>query len=139
MELFRQSLQFIFAVGGVNAPSGNDDRSFSLFKHLNCHCHCFGGRGRRRSILIESRELIRFDVGGLNIEGDIEPHGARASGLGEFPRLFEVESDALFGIDHRGIFGNRAYEVNDIELLIAELPELKLRTSGGHSFAFNLS
>ena len=56
------------------------------------------------------------------------------------PGFFQFIAQFFSGIYHHCIFGNRAYEVNDIELLIAELPELKrviVSTGGRVAWAEN--
>ena len=72
-------------------------------------------RGRRS----EAGQLVRLDLGGLDVERDVEPHGALAAVGGEPDGFFEVKPDFFRLHHHHRILGNRRGHRGDIDLLLA--------------------
>ncbi|MEJ7637006.1 MAG: hypothetical protein WKF75_03200, partial [Singulisphaera sp.] len=90
------------AAGGVEAGRINPDAVLG---------GVVAGQGR----LVDDRPL--------NVDGHVEPDRAGTAAPGQVDRPFEVVADRSRVGDQHGVFGDRFDQPDDVDFLVAELPE----------------
>ena len=93
------------------------------------------GEALRALLLIllrgELRQALRLHIGSLDIQGNVQPAGAGASGLGQIDALFQGIEDPLGVGDHLAVLGHAVDAAGDIEFLVSHGPDPHSGPAGG--------
>ena len=110
-------------VGETDAGAGEEDGTLGVVDATESVGDLCGDGGGVPQELVFGWVVVfesgLVDLGGLDVDGDVDPAGAGAAVLREVPGAFEVIGDGGGIVDPDGVLGDAFDHADDVDFLVA--------------------